>query len=81
MHPDPLMPAFRRFPRNPPPITSENDALPSPIRPFALSGARPGGVPQAKHRTPATQVKNSQPTTSDGKNPTTKTDTFTTPDD
>lgn len=80
MSTDPLMPAYRRFPRNPI-VTPGSDAVPSAMRPFVLRGARPGGVVTAKHRTPASQVKNTQPTTSDGKNPVTKTDTYTTPDD
>lgn len=79
MRSDPLMPSSHRFPRTAI-MTSGNVEMPSTSRPFALLGAPVGGLPEAKHRTGATQVKNSQPTTSDGKNPTTKTDTFTTPD-
>jgi hypothetical protein len=80
MHTDPLMPAFRRFPRD---LASRagSDAAPSAVRPFVLRAAQVGGVPVAKHRTPSTQRKIPQPTTSDGKNPTTKTDYYTTPDD
>jgi len=80
MHSDPLMPASHRFPRSAI-LTGGSPELPSDLRPFVLRGAPLGGLPVAKHRTPATQSKNSQPTTSDGKNPTTKTDTYTTPDD
>lgn len=80
MHPDPLMPAFRRFPRNSI-LTPGSEAQPSPMRPFVLRGAQVGGVPEAKHRTGTTQVKHTQSTTIDGKNPTTRQDTYTTPDD
>jgi len=80
MHPDPLMPASQRFPRCAI-LSGGNPESPTPARPFVLRGATAGGLREARHRTPATQRKITQPTTSDGKNPTTKTDHFTTPDD
>lgn len=80
MHPDPLMPAFRRFPRDSA-GTADSHTAPSTMRPFVLRTGQIGGVPTARHRTPATQQKHTQPTTSDGKNPLTQTDTYTTPDD
>lgn len=80
MDTDPFMPAFLRFPRDSV-VNVDSDAAPSATRPFVLRAAQPGGVPTAKHRTPATQRKVAQTTTSDGKQPTTKTDYYTTPDD
>jgi hypothetical protein len=80
MHPDPLMPTSHRFPRSAI-LTGGNQELPTDARPFALRGASVNGPREAKHRSPATQRQSSQPTTSDGKNPSTRTDTYTTPDD
>jgi hypothetical protein len=53
---DPLMPAYRRFPRDqwPQPECREQ---PSSVRPFVLRGATIGGPVRAgKHRTPASQT-------------------------
>ncbi|BCJ64794.1 hypothetical protein [Polymorphospora rubra] len=80
MNPDPLMPATHRFPRLAPSDGSSQEQ-PSHMRPFVLRGAPLGGLREARHRTPATQSRHSEPTTSDGKSPTTKTDTYVTPDD
>jgi hypothetical protein len=80
MRPDPLMPGFQRFPRVVV-LTGRNPEQPSAARPFVLRGAQLGGLREARHRTPATQRRQTQTTTSDGKNPTTTIDTYTTPDD
>lgn len=80
MQDDPLVPASTRFPRDAwPPAHSEE--APTQMRPFVLRGAPRETIPMAKHRTPATRVPHTQPTTSDGKNPTTVPDTYYTPDD
>lgn len=79
MHPDPFMATSHRFPRMAI-LTGGNQEPPSQVRPFVLRGAAPDGVREAKHRTPATQTRHTQSTTSDGKNPVPKTDTYTTPD-
>ncbi|GIG63694.1 hypothetical protein Lfu02_80660 [Longispora fulva] len=77
--PDPLMPASRLFPRALP-IVPGNDEQPTDARPFVLRGTVPGIV-TAKHRTPATLKKHSNPTSLDGPKAGTKNDEYTTPDD
>lgn len=76
---DPLAPASRRFPRDKTGPT-DSAAQPSAARPFVLRGRRPSTPVTARHRTSAHQTPITNPTTSDGKNPTTKPDTYTTPD-
>ncbi|GIL32042.1 hypothetical protein [Actinocatenispora comari] len=79
---DPLMPGFRRFPRDQWPQPA-SDEQPSAKRPYVLRGATVGGaVREGKHRTPATRNPHTVPTTSDGSGrPVTKPDTTYTPDD
>jgi hypothetical protein len=83
---DPLMPAFRRFPRDQWPAPG-SDEPPSSVRPFVLRGAKVGGAyepgaREAKHRTPKSQTPHETPTTSDGKDgPKTVPDVHYTPDD
>ncbi|MGH4022011.1 MAG: hypothetical protein ACRDT0_22795 [Pseudonocardiaceae bacterium] len=82
MSDDPFMPGSYRFPMNPlcAPIS---DAQPSAARPFVLRHARPVGVVEVKHRTPATKRKIPQEThVGDGhEGPVTKDDSYFVPDD
>lgn len=82
MSEDPLAPASHRFPRDAWPPGGSDEA-PSPVRPFALRGARVGEeVVTAKHRTPATQKPQTITTTRDGKDGSkTVPDTHYVPDD
>lgn len=81
MSDDPLMPAFRRFPRDVFDLVG-SDEQPSSMRPFILRGVEPGTILTAKHRTNATRVNHPQPTHKDGKDrPIVVQDDHFTPDD
>lgn len=57
------------------------DELPSAARPFLMLGGVIAQPTQAKHRTNSHPTNHTQSTTTDGKNPGTKVDKYTTPDD